>query len=184
MSNIKEKTVKVGEERTYEELKALAEKCVASEDQSERIAGRQALRALKALVKTGQLGVEDAMRAGARVEEFAFLFGLFQNPQDWMWKGVCREYLARVRGTYSVSLGRNVPEDDAEMADLCAEFAEAGLPVTAEAIAHNASAWKADMKSGYRGDGYFLFTPCGCNDLHLRAEPLVEGADWQNTYMA
>ena len=81
-TGIREKTVKVYEERTYEELKALAEKCVASEDQAVRIAGRQALRSLEALVKTGQLGVEDAMRAGARLEEFSFLLGLFQNPQD------------------------------------------------------------------------------------------------------
>lgn len=64
------------------------------------------------------------------------------------------------------------------------EFAKHGLRVTDEAIIHNFNAWRADYKSGYRGEDFFLFTPCGCNALQFRAEGLIDGCDYQKTYEA
>lgn len=65
------------------------------------------------------------------------------------------------------------------------EFAQAGFPVTWEALYHNYSAWLGDLKSGYRDEknGYHLFTPCGCNPLSFHATSLHEKcSDWQTTY--
>ena len=68
--------------------------------------------------------------------------------------------------------------------DIVDEFFAHDIPVTFDAIMHNYAAWHAGFKSGYRGDGFHLFTPCGMNDLSFRAttlEPSCE--DWQTTYM-
>ena len=68
---------------------------------------------------------------------------------------------------------------------IIAEFKEKGFSVTREAIMHNFVAWYAYLKSGYRDDinGYFLFTPCGCNSLSFRATTLDSDLDdWQKTY--
>lgn len=65
------------------------------------------------------------------------------------------------------------------------EFKDNGFNVTQRALIHNFSAWLGDMKSGYRDEenGYFLFTPCGCNPLSFRATTLhPKCADWQITY--
>ena len=66
---------------------------------------------------------------------------------------------------------------------LIARFNEQGWKVTKEALEHNFWAWKADRKSGYRDDenGYFLFTPCGCNKLSFTA---TEIKDDHKTYEA
>lgn len=64
-------------------------------------------------------------------------------------------------------------------------FKKHGFNVTADALHHNYSAWRCDMKSGYRDEknGYHLFTPCGCNPLSFRATTLNEHCtDWQETY--
>ena len=170
--------------RTREELTELAAKCAASENAAEARAGRIALRALRSVDSQFGLNVVDALRAGAVVPEFADLLALYKMPTRWMWQAVCRAFGAAVRGTgHEIDLGKHVPDED-EIAGLCEEFAAAGFHVTPEAIAHNVSAWKADMKSGYLCEDCHLFTPCGCNGLSLRAERLVEGADWQSTYMA
>lgn len=65
------------------------------------------------------------------------------------------------------------------------EFEANGFNVTEEAIIHNFEAWKSDYKSGYKDEtnGYFLFTPCGCNALRFNATELT-GEDWQKTYEA
>lgn len=66
-------------------------------------------------------------------------------------------------------------------------FAKDGFKVSEEAIEHNFYAWKCDMKSGYRDEenGYFLFTPCGCNPLSFRVSSLHKACeDWQQTYAA
>ncbi|MBQ8713109.1 MAG: hypothetical protein IJ551_09880 [Prevotella sp.] len=68
--------------------------------------------------------------------------------------------------------------------DIVEEFKANGFNVTLDAIMHNYAAWNADFKSGYRGEDFHLFTPCGCNPLSFRAttlEPSCE--DWQTTYM-
>lgn len=68
--------------------------------------------------------------------------------------------------------------------DIVDEFFAHDIPVTLDAIMHNYAAWKADFKSGYRGEGFHLFTPCGCNDLSFRATTLDPSCDdWQTTYM-
>lgn len=68
--------------------------------------------------------------------------------------------------------------------DIVDEFFAHDIPVTLDAIMHNYAAWKADFKSGYRGEDFHLFTPCGCNDLSFRATTLDPSCDdWQTTYM-
>lgn len=67
------------------------------------------------------------------------------------------------------------------------EFREKGFNVTEKALAHNYHAWLNDLKSGYLDEenGYFLFTPCGCNPLSFYAERLMPpGAikPYQKTY--
>ena len=65
------------------------------------------------------------------------------------------------------------------------EFKENGFNVTKRAVIHNFSAWLGDLKSGYRDEknGYFLFSPCGCNPFSLRATTLhPKCEDWQQTY--
>lgn len=65
------------------------------------------------------------------------------------------------------------------------KFKKNGFNVTREAILHNFSCWLGDLKSGYRDEenGYFLFSPCGCNPLSFRATTLhPKCADWQTTY--
>lgn len=69
--------------------------------------------------------------------------------------------------------------------DICRAFSENGYNVSPEAIWHNYEAWADDYKSGYRDDekGYFLFSPCGCNQLRFFVEGL-NGKDYQHTYEA
>lgn len=64
------------------------------------------------------------------------------------------------------------------------EFKANGINVTLDAVMHNYAAWLADFKSGYRGEDFHLFSPCGCNDLSFRATTLDPSCeDWQTTYM-
>lgn len=64
------------------------------------------------------------------------------------------------------------------------EFNAEGFPVTMGAIMHNYAAWCQGWKSGYRGEGFHLFTPCGGNPLSFRATTLHPSCDdWQTTYM-
>lgn len=167
-----------------EELKALAERCAVAEEAWMRIAGRQARRAIRAM-EAGRLNVTDILRAGAKEPRFAALLLLSKTRADYLSNYICQAFGQAERSQdYDISLGRHVPESDEEIAELCEEFAAAGFNVTPEAIAHNVSAWKADLKSGFRGEDFFLYTSCGCNPLCLRASKLIDGADWQTTYMA
>lgn len=77
-------------------------------------------------------------------------------------------------------------EFDLDTEAVIAEFEANGFKVTEEAIAHNFNAWSGDYKSGYRDEenDYFLFTPCGCNQLRFEAMELIDGADYQTTYIA
>ena len=63
-------------------------------------------------------------------------------------------------------------------------FKRHGFDVTEAALEHNYSAWMADFKSGYldKENGYFLWTPCGCNPLSFYAEKL-NGKEYQQTYI-
>lgn len=64
------------------------------------------------------------------------------------------------------------------------KFKENGYNVSLKAIKNNYKAWLCDFKSGYRGNGYHLFTPCGCNPLSFRATTLHRKCkDWQTTYV-
>ena len=79
----------------------------------------------------------------------------------------------------------NIDDFEEEKEAILAFFADAGFAVTEEALIHNYEAWRDDYKSGYldKRNGYFLFTPCGCNPLMFRAERL-NGRDYQETYEA
>jgi hypothetical protein len=74
---------------------------------------------------------------------------------------------------------------DFDVKEVIKEFKSNGFNVTEEAIIHNFEAWKSDYKSGYKDErnGYFLFTPCGCNELSFNATELIN-KDWQETYEA
>ena len=63
-------------------------------------------------------------------------------------------------------------------------FGDKGWKITEDAVMHNSIAWISDMKSGYRGRDFFLFTPCGCNPLSFKASRLCKEFDWQKTYVA
>lgn len=86
---------------------------------------------------------------------------------------------------YDIDFPDNVRELTPERAqEVVLEFNANGIPVTMEAVMHNYAAWHADFKSGYRGEGFHLFTPCGCNPLSFRATTLDPSCDdWQTTYM-
>lgn len=75
----------------------------------------------------------------------------------------------------------NLPYDE-----IIAELKENGYNVTRQALEHNYNAWLADCKSGYRDEenGYFIFTPCGCNNLYFNVTKLDDHFDWQYTYIA
>ena len=69
------------------------------------------------------------------------------------------------------------------VAEVQAAFFSNGFNVTSDAVMHNFQAWSKDYKSGYldEANGYFLFTPCGCNKLRFTAEK-INGEDYQHTY--
>lgn len=75
--------------------------------------------------------------------------------------------------------------EEFNLEEVIKEFKANGFNVTEEAIMHNFEAWKGDFKSGFKDveNGYFLFTPCGCNTLCFVACELTE-VDWQETYEA
>lgn len=83
----------------------------------------------------------------------------------------------------------NFPADFRELtpqkaAEVVEEFKAHGFNVTMSAIMHNYAAWKQDWKSGYRGEDFHLFTPCGCNPLSFCATTLHSSCEyWQHTYM-
>lgn len=94
-----------------------------------------------------------------------------------------------IENTYDIDLpavsrfGKKMTAEDFN--SIMDEFAQAGFKVTLEALLHNYSSWRGDLKSGYRDEknGYHLFTPCGCNPLSFRATSLHEKcSDWQTTY--
>lgn len=73
--------------------------------------------------------------------------------------------------------------DDEIVERTVAAFAAEGFAVEPAAVRHNLDAWHGDLKSGFRGEKFHLFTPCGCNPLSFRASPIRdEHRDWQTTY--
>lgn len=62
-------------------------------------------------------------------------------------------------------------------------FKSHGYNVTEEAINHQYISWSGDFKSGYvdEENGYFLFSPCGCNPFEIWLEKYT-GEDYQKTY--
>ena len=74
---------------------------------------------------------------------------------------------------------------DDEIDRIVGFFKGKGYSVTREAVEHNINAWMRDSKSGYRddGNGFHLFSPCGCNPLSVRLSTLHDlCSDWQVTY--
>ena len=86
--------------------------------------------------------------------------------------------------TYDINFPSNVSElNDKDFEKIRTEFKENGFNVSIGALKHNYNCWLGDFKSGYRGRGYHLFTPCGCNPLSFRATTLHKKCkDWQETY--
>ena len=79
------------------------------------------------------------------------------------------------------------PSRDMKYDAIIDEFQRNGFNVTKEALWHNHCAWKGGFKSGYRDEanGYFLFSPCGENELYFSAMTLNDMcADWQKTYLS
>ena len=76
------------------------------------------------------------------------------------------------------------PLSEKRIASIINKFKKQGFNVTKKAIIHNYNSWLIDMKSGYRDEenGYYLFSPCGCNPLQFRASTLDKRCDWQETY--
>lgn len=73
---------------------------------------------------------------------------------------------------------------DKMIEQIIAEFKEHGYNVSKRAIYHNYYSWRVNFKSGYKGKGYHLFTPCGLNPLVFRATKLSSYCkDWQITYI-
>lgn len=74
-------------------------------------------------------------------------------------------------------------EADLDIDEVIKAFRDNGFNVTRQAIEHNFNAWDSDYKSGYLDEknGYFLFTPCGCNQLRFSAEK-INGKEYQKTY--
>ena len=71
------------------------------------------------------------------------------------------------------------------MGDILRIMESHGYHVTREVVIHNYCAWKCGFKSGYRDEenGYFLFTPCGGNDLSFKAFQLAPDRDCYKTYI-
>lgn len=95
--------------------------------------------------------------------------------------------VSEVDNSYSISREswkRNHEITQEEIGEICSEFRANGYNVTEEAIRHNFGAWTADLKSGYLGDDFFLFSPCGCNSMEFCAEHIYEDSSYQHTYVA
>lgn len=70
-----------------------------------------------------------------------------------------------------------------EIKSIVKEFCLHGFRVSRKAILHNYYAWKNHRKSGYRGSGYHLFTPCGHKPLSFCVSSLSRKCQsWQITY--
>lgn len=91
-----------------------------------------------------------------------------------------KEYTIRIKNAENCN-----HYEDFNLEEVIKEFKTNGFNVTEEAIMHNFEAWRDDYKSGFKDEenGYFLFTPCGCNTLCFVACELT-GVDWQKTYEA
>jgi len=62
-------------------------------------------------------------------------------------------------------------------------FAQHGYRVSIKAIKHQYECWEVDLKSGYRGRNYHLFTPCRHNPFSVRLSTLSPICkSWQKTY--
>lgn len=86
---------------------------------------------------------------------------------------------------FDLYLGERPYMDEKKIQSIIKKFAKKGFNVTKDAILHNYSAWRGDLKSGYRDEknGYHLFSPCGCNPFSLHATTLHDScSDWQTTY--
>lgn len=88
--------------------------------------------------------------------------------------------------SFDITFGADVKTLTAEdLRHVRDKFRAKGFNVSSKAILHNYHAWRSDFKSGYRGRGYHLFTPCGCNPLAFRATTLHKScSSWQDTYIA
>lgn len=93
---------------------------------------------------------------------------------------VIKEYTIRIKNAENCN-----HYEDFNLEEVIKEFKTNGFNVTEEAIMHNFEAWRDDCKSGFKDEenGYFLFTPCGCNNLYFIACELT-GVEWQKTYEA
>lgn len=92
--------------------------------------------------------------------------------------------LSEVSDDYVITPSHKTMTEE-RVAEIIEEFRLNGYNVTEEAIVHNWRCWNSDLKSGFRGEDFFLFSPCGCNPLRFVACHLHEAdASWQKTYEA
>ena len=116
--------------------------------------------------------INDLIRSKKVEGEFAPYRQYEISPKEF------QEYTYEIKTTSTKTLVKKLDVDR-----ITSEFREHGFSVSREAVIHNFYAWLADMKSGYRGKGYHLFTPCGCNPLRFSASELYPACeDWQHTY--
>lgn len=101
---------------------------------------------------------------------------------DLVTAGVLRDGSDLEEYSYDTDIYLEDYDGDIDIDAVLDDFAEHGYIIDRKAVLHNLHAWEEDMKSGYRGEDYFLFTPCGCNRLRFDATRLIDGCDWQHTY--
>lgn len=115
--------------------------------------------------------INDLISEGKVVEkkycrEYTIQLDIFGTAHDWIsesWEDCCNAF-------------------DDVIDDVIQEFKDNGFNVSKKALCHNYACWIGDLKSGYRGRGYHIFTPCGCNPLSFTATSLDKHFDWQETY--
>lgn len=112
-------------------------------------------------------------------EMYLYLVAIWPENEKYLREIGALKVKSNVR-QYTITPHRNTPFED-----IIEEFKQNGFNVTIDALKHNYEAWKGDYKSGYRDEenGYFLFTPCGCNPLRFDVETLYPTLE-QQTYEA
>ena len=121
-----------------------------------------------------------------RWDEIIYLDGEYTSLNALVASGKASNKLVTCYDEYSIVVNdastRGIVYIDVEK--IQREFAEHGFKVSKDAIEHNYNAWSCGFKSGYRGRGYHLVTPCGGNPLIFSATTLDKRCkDWQHTYM-
>ena len=134
----------------------------------------------KEWLRPGDSGYDESpLKTISELKELGLVDGEFAPYREYtVSPEAFQEYTDEISCTSTKTLVKRLDVDG-----IIREFEGNGFDVSREAIMHNFYAWLADMKSGYRGRGYHLFTACGCNPLRFTATELYPACeDWQKTY--